>query len=457
MKRFGTLTIWDEKCSYSVQDNDVYLIPRDDNLIKKFRAHYDEKNFLLEWEESFETNYLYVNRTEYLIDGTIKLYPKYIVNKHSDTTINGFELTGEIIDDFFNPSRYFYNKRKNKTKNSVNYLYDSEVADNWKVNFENEEINIELIYGNILNEGIFSDLMLHPRLKINFEETEDVDYIYKIYLIFIRFFKLITYNKAMGKINVNLISEKNSYIGNMVDFTYTYQYIKEYRDLHYMVFKRYIPNYFQFAASNDSYSFNHFPVNQMRFFGRDYTQNDLINIFSAFEEECKVESKIYLNVDTKKIKNVKSDFFNFIDNYPKTNLTDEEKKFIEDARKRISQLGTQFGQKRKIINAYNILSSILYNSIENIFYLPEFKLKGQINDKDIDEIATKLSSKRGTAAHESSSNTFTDIDAQKIRFLEIIVYCQLLKRMGLKDEAVEKIIGVIFSCNYIAFNELCNK
>ena len=114
MKRFGTLTIWDEKCSYSVQDNDVYLIPIDDNLIKKFRKHYNDKNFLLVWEECFETNYLYVKRIEYSIDGTIKLYPKYTINKHSDTKINGFELTGEIIDDFFNPVRYFYDKRKAK-------------------------------------------------------------------------------------------------------------------------------------------------------------------------------------------------------------------------------------------------------------------------------------------------------------------------------------------------------
>ena len=457
MKRFGTLTIWDEKCSYSVQDNDVYLIPIDDNLIKKFRKHYNDKNFLLVWEECFETNYLYVKRIEYSIDGTIKLYPKYTINKHSDTKINGFELTGEIIDDFFNPVRYFYDKRNDKTINLVNYLYDSDVADNWKINVENKEINIELIYGDLLNKGIFSDLMLHPRLRIKFEQTVDVEYIYKIYLIFVRFFKLITYNKSIGNINVNLFSEKNSYIGNMIDFTYTYQYIKEYRDLHYIVFKQYIQNYLQFASCNDNYSFNHFPVNQIRFFGRDYTQNDFINIFSAFEEECKMESEIYLNVDIKKIKKVKSDFLAFIDNYSKLNLENEEIKFIEDARNRISQLGTQFGQKRKIINAYNILSSILCNSIENIFYLPEFRLKGPISDDDIEEIALKLSSKRGMVAHESNSNSFSDIDAQKIRFLEIIVYCQLLKRMGLKEDDVERVIGVIFSCNYIVFNELCNK
>lgn len=456
MKKNGNLIIWDEKCSYIIEDNEIYLIPRDDGLIKKYRSNYDKKNFILEWQDRFETNYLYVKRTEYLIDGNIKLYPKYIINKYSEASIKGLELTGEIIDDFFNPTRYFYAQKKIK-KNTVDYLYDSEVADNWKINFENIEINIELIYGNILNKGIFSDLMLHPRLRIKFQQIKDNDYIYKIYLIFVRFFKFIKYNHAIGKLNVNLISKDNSYIGTMDDFTSTYSYIKEYRDLHYMVFKDYILNYLKFAVSNDSYSFNHFPVNQMRFFGRDYTQNDLINIFSAFEYECKVKSDIFLNIDDKKIKNVKLDILNFINKYPKTNLTAEEKTFVNDAKDRLSQLGTQFGQKRKIINAYNVLSSILYNSIENIFYLPELKLKGKINDKDINTIAKELSSKRGTTAHESSSNTFTDIDAQKIRFLEIMVYCQLLKRMDIKGEDIEKIIGVIFNCNYIVFNELFKK
>ena len=45
------------------------------------------------------------------------------------------------------------------------------------------------------------------------------------------------------------------------------------------------------------------------------------------------------------------------------------------------------------------------------------------------------------------------MDAQKIHFLEIITYAQLLKRVGLEDTDIERIVGAVFGCNYVLFQE----
>ena len=48
---------------------------------------------------------------------------------------------------------------------------------------------------------------------------------------------------------------------------------------------------------------------------------------------------------------------------------------------------------------------------------------------------------------------FSDIDVAKIQFLEIITYCQFLKRAELDDREIEEVIGVIFGCNYILLSQ----
>ena len=83
-----------------------------------------------------------------------------------------------------------------------------------------------------------------------------------------------------------------------------------------------------------------------------------------------------------------------------------------------------------------------FNKQRFFFYLKELK-----------KIANFLVKERGKIAHGGFSGAFSDVDAQKIRFLEIITYAQLLKRIGLKETDIERVIGAVFGCNYILFNE----
>lgn len=75
-----------------------------------------------------------------------------------------------------------------------------------------------------------------------------------------------------------------------------------------------------------------------------------------------------------------------------------------------------------------------------------------MSSTEISKIASYLVDKRGTIAHGGWIE-INDIDAQKIKFLEIITQVLLLQRVGIPMNDIEKIIGSIFGCNYIMFNE----
>lgn len=121
-----------------------------------------------------------------------------------------------------------------------------------------------------------------------------------------------------------------------------------------------------------------------------------------------------------------------------------DKNFLSLAKGRISQLGTQFGQRKKIVNAYKQNNNIFKESMNSIF--PRgFK---------IEKVANDLTELRNKIVHSNFHTVFDREEINLIRFLEILTYIMLLKRIGIEDKGIEVLIGVVFGCNtkYMHFN-----
>ncbi|WP_124067274.1 hypothetical protein [Clostridium sp. E02] len=458
MRDTGHITLWNVECIFVEENNDISIISKDKDKIKDFRAHFNDQNFILNYCGNIGYKCTaFIERVQFELNYAVKLFPKYIIKGCHDDSFDGFEMMGEAIDDFFSPSRYFYDRSKVGVETSVDFIYHNEVAEKWVITFEDKPVTITLSYGDIWGRGVASDLILHPKLKISFSKTTDVQYIYRMYLLIIRFLQIIRYDTKCGNLRIDLFSEENgkmSYNGRLYDFCANRsQFLKGYYDVEYGSFKPYIQRFLQFTADNPNYSFHHYPSDGIRFFGRDYSSIDYMNIFAAFESECHAKKDIYENADATRVQSVKDALIIQVHEYLREGLEQEETDFLNNAKDRISQLGTQFGQKRKIVNAYKILHNALDSSIEHIFYQPEFRLKGPLQKGDLNKIAGFLAAQRGAVAHGSFLNTFSDVDAQKIRFLEILTYSQLLKRVGLEDADIERVIGALFGCNFILFQE----
>lgn len=455
MRDTGYVDIWGVSSILIEEDDSISIIPKTMEDIKKCRAHFNDHDFLLNYRGNI--NYkctAFIRRVSFGFDQTMKLFPQYIVKRSHKDWYDGFELTGKVIDDFFNPIRYFYGRSQ---KEEIDYFHDSKIADEWEIEFEEKSITISLLYGDILRYGVASDLKLHPKLKVQFANTSDTEYIYRLYTMLVRFLQIIRYDIKCGELKVELLCKDNDkiyYNGYMHDFSLNQlPYSKGVHNMEYVTYKPYIKRFLQFAANSLDYTFFHYPVNGIRFHGRDYTPTDYMNIFSAFEAESHAATDIYEKKDATKVQAIKEAFLEIINVFPQKILKTEETDYLDEARNRLSQIGTQYGQRRKIINAYKYLQNALDSSIENIFYLPEYKLTGRLKNEDIKTIATFLAEKRGTVAHGGFIGEFSDVQAQKIRFLEILTYAQMLKRIGLDDLEIERVIGVVFGCNHVLFKE----
>lgn len=458
MRDTGHITFWNVECIFVEESDGISIIPKDKDKIKDFRTHFDDQNFIFNYcGNTGHKCTAFIERIRFELHNVIKLFPKYIIKGCHDDSFDGFEMMGEALDDFFSPSRYFFDRLEARVETNVDFIYHNEVAEEWVIIFEDKPITITLSYGDILRWGVASDLILHPKLKISFAKTTDVQYIYRMYSMIVRFLQIIRYDTKCGKLRVDLFSndnEKMSYNGRIHDFCANQaQHLTGYHDVEYGSFKPYIQRFLQFAADNQNYSFHHYPEYGIRFFGRDYSPIDYMNIFAAFESECHAKKDLYENADATRVQAVKDALISQVDEYPREGLKQEETDFLNNAKDRISQLGTQFGQKRKIVNVYKILHNALDSSIEHIFYQPEYRLKGPLQESALNKIAGFLTDQRGVVAHGSFSGTFSDVDAQKICFLEILTYSQLLKRIGLEDADIERVIGTLFGCNFVLFQE----
>lgn len=458
MKDSGYINLWGIECIFVTEDDRISIIPESKEDIRRLNEHFDDHNFVLSYSGRIGGQCTaFVERVSMELGNSISLFPIYIFERNHGTAFSGFEIMGEAIDDFFSPSRYFYDRKKQNREKSVDYLYQSEVADEWSIVFEGQSVTIRLSYGDILLKGISSDLMLHPKLIVEFDDTADTQYVYRVYSMFLRFIRLIKYDVSCGTFNVELFTNENgnkSYNGRLIDFaTKNSKYVESGHEVEYSSYKPYIQCFLQFAANNPSYSFYHYPREGIRFFGRDYSSLDFLNIFAAFEAECHADKKKYEAADASRVQAIKKILIDQVEEYPKQELSKDEMDFLTEARNRIQQIGTQYGQKRKIINAYDILHNALDGSTKHIFYRPEFRIIGHLEDDRINELAKFLTERRGAIAHGNYSDVFTDVEAQKIRFLEILTYAQMLKRAGLSDQDIERVIGALFGCNYVLFQE----
>ena len=456
MKETGYITLWNVDCVFITENNYIIIIPKNKADIQKINSYFDDSNFIIQYNPIVGSSIALIERVEFDINHTIKLFPKYIVEHFHKNLFSGFDIMGEAIDDFFSPSRYFYDRLKEGVEMNSDLVYHSEVADGWTILFENKPITVTLSYGDILRRGTGSDLMLHPRLTVTFEQTSDTQYVYRVYSFIVRFLKIVRYDTKCGKLQIDLFckdQDKISYNGYLHDFRMDDRFCIAAHDVEYGCYKPYVQRFLQFAADNPEYAFFHYPKDGNRYRGRHYSAVDFLNIFSAFESECHASPEIYENVDTTKIQSIKDCLVSIIDKYPNTGLSNDETAFVSNARANLLKQGTEFGQRKKIKNAYGVLKKALERSIENIFFLPAFRCKGDLTSKNLNEVVEFLTGQRGAIAHGRFSGVFSDVDAQKIHFLEILTYAQMLKRIGLDDKDIERVVGVLFGCNYVFFKE----
>ncbi|KRU36875.1 hypothetical protein [Clostridium sporogenes] len=429
------------ECVYSKLDNYIIIIPKDQEDIRKLYQNCTKTNFVLEYEHYiYKKSYVYIEKIIPRIDNTFCFLTKYNVNLIGDYEINGFIMTGDDIDVFFSPTSYFFHKKRSGKVLSTELLYDKEEVNNFKFNYNGIDISVSLYYGEMLNEGIRSDLMLHPKLDVKFDKTKDINFVFGVYSTIIKFLQIVRYQKNYNLKPVVIYgpTEKveKSHLGELYSKPYNIKSYRKTSSSEYIYFEPFISQLLQLASDDIGFSIRHLPSEEDDLFKYDVIR--YLSVFSAFEYECNKNADEYLNISDELVKNIKKDLQRKIREMKINSSNNEEKNFLSNAYARIAQLGTQYGQERKIINAYNKLEGIIKDSMSFLF--PRgYKIK---------EVASNLTKLRGKIAHDNLYRDLTEDELRNIRFMDVICYILLLKRAGIDDCNIELIIGAVFQCNF---------
>lgn len=379
-----------------------------------------------------------VDQTYYTVNGTLELEAKYIFSRYRGLSITGFDIYGDGVDEMF-----FLSPCPHPFDNNVDGTFDAlnDIIGSWEINFLDNIVHISLLYANTLSFCGKNALEFRPILRVEVPGSEDLSAIYKLYSAIINFIKLIRYRSSCGNMEVKLNNTPNGSvrIGSLnVSTSENSVYVARQPIALFEFWKPYIQNLLQFSVDHPELSLLHFPSLSLRHSKNDYTPIAFSQIFTAFENECHCNKALYEKVENKSTEKIKKSLLSLIEESAKSDMASDELQFLSKAKGRISELDTAMGQGAKILRSFSSVYHIIEQYIPFITTTPK---------EEIEKKLKEIPSIRGKILHDGSLDAITDDNVYTIRILELIVFCQTMRRAYIDDNDISRIIGVIFQFN----------
>ena len=360
----------DIDCVYYRKGNSMVLIPTDEKEIFNFSDVIKRKNFMIEFTSTiYKKSYAFVKNVSFTGDRAIRFNIFYYALLSQNDAINEIQLTGDEIDMIFNPASFFFPEADDFKRNPVDLIYGKHIDEKYNVKYKDENISIVLSYGDIFERGIASDLKLHAKLSVLFEDTKSIEKIHDLVTIVMKFIQLVSHQLKINFRPATILGEidgRRQKIGTYHNQPYQLRRINAFSVIQYDYFKPYISQLLQFVADNKNINLNFYPKDVNESYSYDIER--FLAIFSAFENECKENPDLYERTIDNSSMLIKKDLLGEIKKLGnKDQVCDDDRDFLELATSRISQLGTQYGQRKKIVNAYKQNINILEESMDFIF------------------------------------------------------------------------------------------
>ncbi len=442
VKELGYLDYFGEKCVYIQEDMNYILAPL--NSESNIKRHFMEENYHLIYSSDIYNKCVALVKKQIGSNmAFVCLELAYICKRLNDDQIDGFIMVGNEIDEFFSPLEYYFGKQMENLYKTSDLLYGQDVAEQYQFICENKQIQIDLVYGNVLTEGIRSDLTLHPQLIVKFEGTRDTDFVYNVYLTIVKFLQTVHRKITYNIKNIQLFhnTEKGfSAIGYLFASLYNRDLRASSRsDASFIYYGQKISNILSIISAEKKYPIHH--LNATSHNPYEYTTERLGAVSAAFEYEYG-KSKLYPQKSELSCGKAKQLILDYIDDIQ----TEESglEFFKENAKEKICNLGRKPGLKTKILNAYKSNSDAFKNSLDFLL----------IEQEDVGKVATKFADLRGKVLHNETEYIFDESETRIIRFVEVLQYVMLLKRASYTDQEIELILGPLYHCNCVYLKRL---
>ena len=442
IKDIGYLDFYGEKCVYIQEDMNYVLVPVNEGA--NIQRHFMEENYLLTYSSRIDKHCIVsVKRQIGSSLNSIYLSLNYIYKSLKDEIVNGFVMVGNEIDEFFSPLEHYFRLKRQDKYQSSDLLYGQDVVAQYHFTCENIPVQIDLVYGNVLRDGIRTDLTIHPQLIVTFEGTKNTDFIFHVYSTIVRFLQVVHRKTSYNLKNLQLFQNTESgisFVGFMFDSLYNRDYRASSRiDASFIYYGKKIGKLLSIIAAEDA-----FPIKHLSSIGNnvyEYSAERLGAVSAAFEYEYG-KSSTYPQKSNLSCPEGKQSILDYIDQ-----LQSEEpdiEQFKELAKNNIRNLGTQPGLKTKILNACNANVPALESSLSFLL----------ARHKSVEKAATCFVNLRGKVLHKETGYIFNDSETESIRFVEIVQYVMLLKRAEYTDQEIELLLGPLYYCNDVYMKRL---
>lgn len=447
MKDNGFFSIDGAHFSYYLNDNLILLFPSTQEEFFPYSFCSNESPFYIKLEGSrgirgaIWSHSAYVEHINTPFNQVVELKAKYVYSRWAGLSIGGMDIFGDAVDDLFfidnNSTAVLGNfKHFNSTPNTI---------ETWTATFRGRQLHIMLLFENTLSFHGRNNLEYHPIIRVLAPGEEDCELLSGIYESILNFIRLIRYRVTCGSIETKLIDNNSnpSRIGVMLSNQEPQLFEKRYAFAHLSFWKPYIQKLLQFTFDNEDLSLQHLPVHQFHYSPRDFDPITFSRLFTAFENECHKNAAIYEHVHVSPTDKIRARILGMLKAEKKNTETEEELKFIDDSIDRISQLGTSMGQKAKIIRAFDSVYSVLES------YLPFMTHAADLQDyrDHTKKLLSTIPSLRASILHDGNRSLISQEQADALIILESIVYIQMLRRAGIKDDDIKKIFGFVFEFN----------
>ncbi|QVK17346.1 hypothetical protein KHQ81_10840 [Mycoplasmatota bacterium] len=423
--------------SHIVFDKFRITVSIDNETDRKYMRQYIFKyNFNITIIEEVTSEIIYANvKYSHYCNNDIEFILKYYIRSYGIKNFKEISFESNYLTDYISPIDYFwFNKRKGIQNQDL--LYKS--IDILDFNFYLEDIRIKssISVGNILKDGIRSDLKLNTILNFQLNKISNLDISFQIFDIVLKFLQMMSYRKnvSFNKIILKGIddNEKNK-IGYLYANIESNDVISSSSyNASFLLTNNHISDIFQTLVDDKCFYVKHLPNKYDDLFDIDVIRYFLI--FSAFESEY---NKIYDNTKNHKdssLKGIKKILLNKINEINCDYFNENEKKCLLDAKSVIGNIGKRVKTIEKIINSLQKYKKCIEGTLEYKY----------LDYDDLFSYAKKVCDIRNDIVHENYDTQFDQFQIFDIKILEYLTYAMFLSRCKFNDNEINHIIKKVF-------------
>lgn len=350
MNSLGECEILGYKCKFQYKKFRLALIPNDDKIVgefyRKIRDDIKDKNFIVRTESlSTEGAYcLYVCSDVNLSTGGGGVYLDvvYHFQLYATAAIDSISIYSDSLTKYVEIPSYYFKRDQNGEKllsTTDDILYNFDRINTFSFKHKTETISGNIEIGNILRDGIASDLKLKSRLLLSFTSTDNTDFIIELCEGLYKILQFLCYEKEIVLNHIELIGDHNgkrSILGEL----YTPQNDTEikYRIEHspYPLLENQLGVFFEKVLLDKNLYTRHLPRSN-ELFSSDVIR--FLNIFSAFENEFNKLPKETRKKNTSKYDSIRATVIESLNKMNTPDVSDDDKEFINQAVQKVRELG----------------------------------------------------------------------------------------------------------------------